>query len=190
MIIFDTANSLADLKGILELQKQNLKINLTDNAISKQGFVTVHHTLEQLQQLNAIEKHVIAKDGDKIIGYVLAMTPKSQSNIPILIPMFKIFGETYFNGKAITTYNYLVVGQVCIDQMYRGQGIFDRCYNAYKECFKAKYDFAITEIAATNLRSLSAHKRVGFNEIATYTAPDQVEWKIVVWNWNELNHTL
>ena len=35
------------------------------------------------------------KDGNKIIGYLLAMTQKSQFDIPILIPMFKIFNETY-----------------------------------------------------------------------------------------------
>lgn len=185
MIIFDTANSLSDLQGILELQRQNLTNNLTDEEIKTQGFVTVNHTLDQLQKLNTNEKHIIAKDGNIIIGYLLAMTKKSQFDIPILIPMFKVFNETYLNGKVITDYNYIVIGQACIDKSYRGQGVFDKCYDTYKEHYKDKYDFAITEIAKTNLRSLNAHKRAGFNEIKTYTSPDNIEWEIVVWNWNE-----
>ncbi len=184
MILFDTAHSLTDLQGILELQRQNLAKHLTAEEIKTQGFVTVNHTLDQLQKLNANEKHIIAKDGDKIIGYLLAMTEKSKFDIPILIPMFKVFNETYFNGKAITAYNYIVIGQACIDKSYRGQGVFDKCYEAYKAYYKNKYDFAITEIAKTNLRSLKAHKRVGFNAIKTYTSPDNIEWEIVVWNWN------
>lgn len=185
MIIFDTANSLTDLQGILELQRQNLKKNLTDQEITTQGFLTVNHTLDQLQKLNTNVKHIVAKDDNKIIGYLLAMTQKSKFDIPVLIPMFKIFNETYFNGKVITNYNYIVIGQACIDKSYRGQGVFDKCYNAYREYYKDKYDFAITEIAKTNLRSLNAHKRAGFNEIKTYTSPDNIEWVIVVWNWNE-----
>jgi L-amino acid N-acyltransferase YncA len=183
MIVFSTATSQNDLQGILELQRINLARNLTHDEIKSQGFVTVNHTFDQLSKLNDYEKHIIAKDNDKIIGYLLAMTQKSRSDIPILVAMFKVFNETSFNDKTIADYNYIVVGQVCIDKSYRGQGILDKCYDAYKKYYCDRYDFAITEIAKTNTRSLNAHKRIGFKEIKTYTSPDNIEWTIVIWNW-------
>jgi hypothetical protein len=76
-----------------------------------------------------------------------------------------------------------VVGQVCIDKQYRGQGILPNCYAVYKEYYNKKYDFAITEIASTNLRSLNAHRKIGFNEIHSYSGPDKTEWIVVVWDW-------
>lgn len=183
MIAFSTSNSKKDLEGILDLQKANLAANLTLTEIQSQGFVTVNHTYEQLSKLNDEEKHIVAKDNDRVIGYLLAMTQQSRSEIPILVPMFNVFNETVFNNKIIADYNYIVVGQVCINKLYRGKGVFDKCYEVYKKHFCDKYDFAITEIATTNTRSLNAHKRIGFKEIKTYTSPDNVEWTIVVWDW-------
>jgi len=183
MTVFTTSDSKKDLEGILDLQKTNLALNLPADEIQSQGFVTVTHTYKQLSKLNAYEKHIIAKYDDKVIGYLLAMTEHSKSDIPILIPMFNMFNEATYNDKKIVDYKYIVVGQVCIDKSYRGQGILDKCYSAYKEYYGNKYDFAITEIEKSNKRSLNAHKRIGFKEIKTYTSPDNTEWVIVVWDW-------
>jgi GNAT superfamily N-acetyltransferase len=136
-----------------------------------------------LKKLNDIEAHVIAKDNDKVVAYLLAMTVRSQTDVPILIPMFEAFGNTVYGNKRISEYNYIVVGQACVDKQYRGQGVFDACYSAYRKFLQHKYDFAITEIASTNTRSLAAHRRVGFDEISRYTADNGVEWVIVVWDW-------
>ena len=156
MIVYTTADTQRDLEGILSLQKANLTEGLTTDEIKNQGFVTINHTYEQLEKLNEYEKHIIAKDGDKVIGYTLAMTKKSKFDIPVIIPMFNIFSKITYAGKQIADHNYIVVGQVCIDKGYRGQGVFDKCYAAYKKHYQDKYDFAITEIASTNIRSLNA----------------------------------
>lgn len=177
------ARTAADLEGIISLQQQNLAATLTDCEISSQGFVTVTHQLADLAQMNAIESHVIAKAGDKVVGYVLAMTPQSADNIPVLKPMFVLFQEIAFDNRKISDFKYLVVGQVCVDKMYRGTGLLDNCYAFYKKSFQDRYDFAITEIAANNLRSLAAHQRIGFRKIYCYTAPDQQDWVIVIWDW-------
>ena len=186
MIDYTTADTENDLGGILRLQKSNLPVNLSDDEIRSQGFVTVIHSYADLLKLNNIEPHIIAKDNGQVIAYLLAMTKQSGHDIPVLIPMFMIFEEVIFGGKMISDYNYMVVGQVCVDKQYRGQGILDKCYWRYREQFKGKYDFAITEIAATNPRSLNAHKRIGFTEIHRYSTPDDVEWSVVIWDWEEL----
>ncbi len=99
MLTFTKATSTNDLEGILFLQKRNLAQGLPPEEIQSQGFVTVNHSFDQLKKLNDIERHVIAKDGDKVVGYVLAMTQASKSDIPILIPMFDVFNNITFNKK-------------------------------------------------------------------------------------------
>ena len=183
MITYTTSKSTQDLEGVLHLQKANLPINLTEEEMAAQGFVTVVHSLADLQKLNEIEQHIIAKDGDKVIAYLLAMTAKSKDAIPVLKPMFALFDSIQFRARPVAAFNYIVVGQVCVDKAYRGQGILDNCYAAYKEAFSHKYDFAITEIAAKNVRSSGGHKRIGFEIIHPYTAPDGVLWCIVLWEW-------
>jgi len=183
MITYTTSKTESDLQGILELQQRNLPTNLVPEEVLSQGFVTVTHSLGDLSRMNGIEPHVIAKDGERVIGYLLAMTVQSSADFPVLIPMFELFEQIQFRGKTISNYNYLVVGQVCVDKNYRGQGILDQCYEAYKNHFKDKYDFAITEIATKNQRSIKAHKRIGFSEIHRYEVPNEEEWSVVLWEW-------
>lgn len=183
MIIYTTSKSDEELAGILTLQKSNLPQNLLENDIKTQGFVTVSHSLEDLKKLNDYEEHLIIKDNQKVIGYLLAMTNKSRNDIPVLIPMFEIFDKISYKEKLISEYNYIVVGQVCIGKDYRGIGLFDKSYEAYKNFFKEKYDFAITEISINNKRSMNAHKRVGFIELHRYKDRNDLDWSVVIWDW-------
>jgi hypothetical protein len=183
MIIYTTAKTDDELEQVLALQQQNLAVGLTAEQIAAQGFVTVSHSFDELKKMNAIEAHVIAKDGDRVIAYLLAMTVHSRFDIPVLMPMFDLFEQVDFKNKKIADYRYVVVGQVCIADGYRGKGILDTCYTTYRTLLKGKYEFAITEIATRNQRSVRAHQRIGFETIYTYAAPNGEEWNIVVWKW-------
>jgi hypothetical protein len=183
MITYTTSKSDKELNGILELQKGNLPQSLTESEMNSQGFVTVSHSLEDLKKLNEYENHLIIKDGERVIGYLLAMTKRSRNDIPVLIPMFELFDSISYKVKLISTYNYLVVGQVCIDKDYRGLGLLDNAYAAYKAYFKDKYDFALTEISTNNARSINAHKRIGFFELHRFVETKNTEWSVVIWDW-------
>lgn len=183
MITCTTATSEKDLAGILRLQRKNLPVALGIEEMKSQGFVTVVHSMEGLAKMNNIEQSVIAKDNDEVIAYLLAMTVQSKGDFPILFPMFEIFDAIYYDGRKISEYDYMVVGQVCVDKEYRGQGLLDHCYAEYKNRFKDKYDFAITEIAIKNQRSINAHKRIGFESIHEYQSPDKEAWSVVLWKW-------
>lgn len=184
MLLYTQSDTRSDLEGILSLQKANLAHGLSVEEMQSQGFVTVNHTFDLLKTLNDRERHVIVKHRDKVVGYVLAMTEQSRYDVPILVPMFDAFDNMHHNNKRVSDQNFIVVGQVCIDKSYRGQGLFDKCYATYRDLYGRKYDFAITEIASTNHRSLQAHKRVGFREIDSYVSPGGVHWVVVVWDWN------
>ena len=183
MSLIYTTSKPGDLAGIIQLQRKNLPVFLSDDEIASQGFVTVVHSLEDLQKMNDIEQHVICKDNDNVIAYLLAMTARSANDIPVLIPMFEMFEKIPYHGQPVSAYNYIVVGQVCVDKNYRGQGILDDCYATYRKYFKKKYDFAITEIDETNTRSIAAHRRIGFTELYRYSSPDKKKWSIVIWDW-------
>ena len=183
MIIYTTSKTTNELEQILELQKQNLATGLTAEQIASQGFVTVSHSFQDLLTMNAIEEHVIGKDNEQVIAYLLAMTARSRFDIPILLPMFEMFEQIEYQNKKVADWRYMVVGQVCVAEGYRGKGILDACYAAYKDNFKDRYDFAITEINTRNQRSINAHKRIGFETIHEYVAPDGEGWNIVLWRW-------
>jgi len=186
MISYTRANDDRDLMGIISLQRQNLPQSLDAEEMQSQGFVTVVHEMEVLKKMNAVEKSVIARDKETVIAYLLAMTTASRYDLPVLVPMFDVFEDILFRGKVLSSYNYIVVGQVCVDKRYRGQGVLDECYSFYVSCFKEKYDFAVTEIATSNVRSIRAHRRIGFETIHEYTAPDHEKWSIVVLDWKDL----
>ncbi|MEN2284048.1 GNAT family N-acetyltransferase [Algoriphagus sp. SE2] len=184
MLEIGRAESESDLQGILELQQKNLPQNITPEEKSEQGFVRVEHNLELLGLLNSIEAHVIAKDGNSVVAYILAMTKKSRNDVPMLIPMFHQLDKLTYKGKLVSEYNYMVIGQVCIGKNYRGQGLFASCFEAYSAAFAKDYDFAITEISISNPRSIKAHQKAGFEIIHTFQ--DEFEtWVIVVCDWNK-----
>lgn len=182
-MLYTTSKFDKDLLGILELQRKNHSANLPAEEILAQGFITVLHSIENLRNLHDIQPHILCKHNGKVIAYLLTMTAKSKNEIPVLLPMFKIFETLIFRGKPISEYNYVVVGQVCIDKNYRGMGILDKCYSEYKLHLKNTYDFAITEISSRNSRSIRAHKRIGFTEIYKYASQNQEEWSVVVLDW-------
>jgi predicted GNAT family N-acyltransferase len=177
------AVSLKDLKEILKIQSENLYTNISSEEKESEGFVTVCHSYEQIKSLNDKEQHVIAKDQHMVVGYALAMTEASKADIPVLVPMFEVFNDLVFKNKKISESKYIVIGQVCVAKAFRSQGIFDKMYAKYFEFYAEKYDFAITEIASSNIRSRKAHARVGFKEILFFTDSNLIDWVIVVWDW-------
>jgi L-amino acid N-acyltransferase YncA len=183
MISVTTAETASDLEGILALQKRNLPANLSAIEITEQGFVTIVHSFSELKKLNTAEKHIIAKSNDTVIAYLLAMTTRSKTLVPGLVEMFAFFDQISYKQKPVSEYKYLVVGQVCVETAYRGSGILQQCYNYYKKQYEGKYDFAITEVAGSNTRSLRAHQKNGFEEIARYTGANGTEWCVILWDW-------
>ena len=183
MVHLSHSQSTADLEGILSLQRENLLTILSQEEKDEQGFVTVPHTLEQLEIMHSIAPHVLAKENEQVLGYVLAMTLASRGVVPLLTSLFDNFDELDVAGKKVSSYRPMVVGQVCVGKTQRGTGLFDKLYNAYQEEYASTYDFAITSVALSNYRSLAAHQRIGFKIIHTFQ-DSMNPWAIVCWDWN------
>ena len=170
-LIYTTATTTEELIQILSLQEMNLKSAVSDLEMEQEGFVTVHHTLDVLTRMNNACPHIIAKDGDKVVGYALSMTDDFKDEISVLRPMFTKL-------KNVNIKNFITMGQICVAKSHRKMGVFRGLYNAMKIASYPKYDALITEVDATNTRSSGAHYYVGFKKICTYNSLGQ-DWDLI-----------
>ena len=182
MLDFRKAETEEELHGILELQRRFLKGNHTKDVEAEQGFVTLKHDFDLLHQMNVADGHIIGLDGNKVIGYALTMSPKFSDKIPGLFPMFRIVDELKEKGDRNFN-NYLMMGQICVDYHYRGQGVFRSLYEQFKMTYAGKYDFCLTLIYCLNTRSMAAHKHIGFTNLYTLDEAGAEPWELVIWEW-------
>jgi hypothetical protein len=183
MFIATLVDNEEELKGILSLQQKYLRGVTGNEEEAAQGFLTVAHTLSLLKELHRFHPSIIVKSETSIAGYALVMLRECRSVIPVLVPMFDHLDKLSYKDKLFSDSTYYVMGQVCVDKSYRSQGIFDMLYQKHKEVFSGHFNFVVTEISTRNLRSLNAHKRIGFKTIDSFK--DQTdEWEIVLWDWS------
>jgi len=185
MLIITEVATKNDLIQINNLNQQNLKDNLSIKEQEEQGFVTWLYPVSLLQQIHTIAPSIIAKDKHKVVGYALVTPIEAAGFHTSLKGMIEYIEMIMYNGKHLSSYNYYIMGQVCIDKDYRGRGIFDLLFQKHKELYKGKYELLITEISTKNYRSQKAHEKVGFKTIYTY--PDTLdEWNVMIWDWRNL----
>jgi ribosomal protein S18 acetylase RimI-like enzyme len=173
----------AELEQVLALQRENLRGRLAPEQESREGFVTAEHTLEVLERMHALAPSVIARDGGRVVGYALVMLPQARPLVPILEPMFALYDTLCWRGQPLGAQRFYVMGQICVASSHRGRGVFDALYRAHREHYADRYELCVTEVATRNARSLRAHRRVGFEQVAVHCdALD--EWAVVAWDWS------
>ena len=183
-VTITTTQTDDDLRGLLALQRRNQVKNVPLAVQQEQGFVTLLYTFEQIKRMHEAAPSVIAKDGDEVVGYAITTLPDVRADIPELESLFQLIDTVEYQGKPLGAYPYYVVGQVCVSEGYRGQGVFDALYAHHKSLFQDRYRLFITDISSRNARSVRAHERVGFRAVHTFHEPAANEsWTVVVWDW-------
>lgn len=181
-VTVEIAGSTAHLEEILALQKKNHFSAFSTREQEENGFVFAAHNLPLLQLMAARLPQVVALSEGKVVGYSLAMTADMQHEIPSLAPMFEEFKKWTFEGKPLLDYKFVVGGQVCVDERFRGRGLIRELYHKTKEAVGATYELCITEISVRNNKSLKAHQKLGFQIIGTYHDGAET-WNLVVWKY-------
>jgi ribosomal protein S18 acetylase RimI-like enzyme len=179
-----TAQSDQDLQQILDLQKRNQTNNIAADVQQSQGFVTFVYDIEQMRQMAAAAPQIIAKIDDIVIGYALTTIPEIGRDIAFFKPMFDLMDGLTWQDKPISSFRYYAMGQICVADGHRGQGIFDDLYAKHKELLSTQYDLCVTEVAVRNTRSMRAHERIGFETIHTYR-DDSDLWNVVLWDFRK-----
>ena len=185
MLIATLVSNYNELEQIHELNKKNLKQNLSEQEQKEQGFVTWLYSLQLLQQLHRQAPAVIVKDGNKVVGYALCALKESRVFHPDLDSFFNHLDPFVYLEKPFAQHNFYCMGQICIDEQYRGKGVFQMLYQKHKEVYSSLFDFLLTEISTSNFRSLNAHKKIGFVRVFTYKDSAD-EWDVVVWQWKNV----
>jgi 2-polyprenyl-3-methyl-5-hydroxy-6-metoxy-1,4-benzoquinol methylase len=180
-IDYTCVSGTGEVGQILDLQAANLASVLTPGTIASQGFLTVRHDPDVLLRMNEAAPAIIAKDGDRVVGYALVMPRRFASDVPILQPLFQLLEGLSWKDVALRdSPRWFVMGQVCIAAGYRGQGIFDGLYRTMASVYRDRFDFTVTEVAARNTRSLRAHARVGFETLQHHTDDSTGErWHVI-----------
>jgi hypothetical protein len=180
-IQFTAVSTVNEVNEILELQARNHPSVLAPDTMARQGFVTVRHDAAVLRRMNDVAPAIIAKAGNRVVGYALVMPRAFAADVPILHPLFEMLDTLSWNGASLRgNPRWFVMGQICIAAGYRGSGIFDGIYRTMADRYANLFDFTITEVAARNTRSLRAHARVGFQTLHIY--PDATtgeEWHVM-----------
>jgi|SRR6185312_10563891 len=180
-ISYRAAETDADFGQILSLQESNLYTKTSRELQDREGFVFAEHDIGILKAMSAHVPQTVAVADGRVIGYTLAMTPEMKYQVASLIPMFEQFELCTYLGHPLSNYPFVVGGQVCVAEGYRGLGIVRGLYNALANQVKGKYKLCVTEIAQRNPRSLKAHLKMGFKVIRTYAAQNEV-WDVVAWD--------
>ncbi len=171
-----------ELHEILQLQQQNLKQHISRAERNSQGFVTMSFTMPVLQAMHQLAPSVIVKDDDKVVAYALVFLKEGRRLYPPLDPLFLNLEKLSWKDRPLDSYDFYVMGQICVSKEYRGKGIVDLLYQKHKEIYSERFDFVLTEISVVNYRSLRAHERIGFQTISIHK--DELdEWALVLWDW-------
>ena len=184
-ISFGVAETQGDLLQILALQDPNLRTNLSDAEIQREGFLTLKHDFVLLEKMNDPYPHIVAKDQNELIGYALVMRKAFFEDLPLLANLQQQLKNLNFRGEKLPEARFFVMGQVCVQQEYRGQGVFRGLYQEMKTRMQPYFDFIITEISLANKRSLKAHEKIGFINLKTYQTAQGKWWSIVGWDLQE-----
>ncbi len=174
------AASDSDLRQILALQAANLPEALDDAERRAQGFVTLRHDLPLLRAMNSPWPHVIAtaRGTGEVVAYSLVMPREFRGRLPILDPMFEELDRLGASGGQIAGARWYFMGQLCVAKPHRGRGLVEAMYAGHRAQMSRDFDLMITEIDATNTRSVRAHEKAGCTALHTYRS-DGREWLIV-----------
>lgn len=182
MFSLELSDAVIDLERIIALQKLNHPTAVAADLWETQGFVTMEYTVQQLQIMCGQYRHVVAKHNHAVVGYALILLKEHSTSFPFLRDMFQDIEAGFYDGKPLRESRYFVMGQICVEEGFRGKGVFKKLYHQLREQMRTDFDFVITEVSTRNGKSMRAHEKLGFEDIKPEETGSS-EWKVIAWDW-------
>ena len=150
-----------DLDAVLILQEQNLVWNLKNHA---NGFLSTQFSAADFRAMNEELCVMVALDGQHVCAYLCASLPEFHQS-----PLWRILRESYagriYDSKSLGSYRVCFGSPMCIDEVYRGCGIFEGlCYFMIEQYLKPYYEVILSFLPEQNLRCWGASQRIGFKK--------------------------
>jgi L-amino acid N-acyltransferase YncA len=157
-----------DYEGILRLQATYYVNNLGEDE-RRGGFLSAEFSLSQITDMADDLGIVVARDGDRVVGYMCASRTDFEPRPPILDSMFRCLEKVLFRGKVLVEAPMFVYGPVCIDLPYRGRGLLRKMLATLQSGLESRFEVGVAFVAADNLRSLEAHvKGLGMAKVGRF----------------------
>lgn len=167
-----------DYGEILNLQTKYYLTNLTKEQ-RKGGFLSTEFSMSQIAAMADDLGIFVARDEERVIGYVGTSRIDLVPRPPILDAMTESIKGAYITTRKLSKMNLFVYGPACIDELYRGLGILRRLYEAVIIHTKGLFDGGVAFISFENPRSFGAHVRgLGMKDMGQFTF-DSVSYHLV-----------
>ena len=142
-----------DIDGILALQEANQP--------ERGGTLSARLSRTQLQAMLADLPLIVARRGDEIVGYLLAASVPTVSDVPIVRAMLAAYA-----GRP----GAYVYGPIVVAEAERGRGLAQRLFESLRTRLPGRE--GILFIRADNSASLRAHEKMGVVPRGTFRHND------------------
>jgi hypothetical protein len=161
-----------DVSGIVDLESRYFVDNLDASARAK-GFISILHSPHWFAAaIDSSGLHVAATADGDIAGFI-AVTDPPDRNAPGLPPivraMLALAENVDVHGKPIAAQRWALRGPVCIDEAFRGCGIYGAFNATTGKFYRDRYDVGVVFVAADNPRSLhTTTTKLGARSLAEF----------------------
>ena len=161
-----------DVDGIVDLESRYFVDNLDASARAK-GFISLLHSPHWFAAaVDAGGMHVAATADGEIAGFIAVTDPPDRNTAdlpPIVRAMLDLADTVEVNGKPIAAQRWALRGPVCIDEAFRGCGIYASFNAITGEFYRDRYDIGVVFVAADNPRSLhTTTTKLGARSLAEF----------------------
>ena len=114
MITLDKVRNYNDLLQIKVLNEDNLKINLSQQDQLKYGFLTLEYNIELLLKMNNIEKSIVVKNDNEVVGYAIVTNKRVYGLNKLFDDLIDRVKTLTYGHNNLSNVEYALVGQLCI----------------------------------------------------------------------------
>lgn len=146
-----------DVAGVRSLESRYFIGNLAP-AQRADGFLSIIQPEGSFERVAAAGGlHVAVDDSGTVVGFIVIAPPLltcSEPLPPIVEQMIALSDTLEYRGRRIADYTHALRGPVCIDERFRGHGLYGRFNAATKAAYRDDYEIGILFVSARNPRSL------------------------------------
>jgi hypothetical protein len=157
----------ADYAGMVQLQEENLRMNLSD-VEAADGFLSLRYTEGMFRRVNDELAIVVAVAGGMVVGYLCAKCFPYAVEFPVLKALIDHMAGMEIGGVTISAETAFVYGPVCVSRAMRGTGVPAGMWAALQRLVPGCRKVAVLFIADANKRSLRAHEKLGMTHCGMF----------------------
>jgi hypothetical protein len=157
----------ADYTQIVDLQLRNLDVNLNNDQKSG-GFLSGYFEEPALRRMNEDMCVLVCAEGALVAGFIGLSSLEFNRNLGMPGALVAAARSHEFDGKPLLEWTSSLCGPVCIEEQFRGIGLFAQLYEQIPN-FIPQCKLAITSVSTENARSLRAHEKVGLQRVFEFS---------------------